>query len=789
MSFQLSLTSPAHEAERLRVLRSMSLLDSLPDPELDRLTAVAARSLSAPICLISLVDESRIWFKSRVGTELTGYPREKSFCGQVVLGEQAMVCHALAQDPRYRHHELVQRGEGPIQFYAGAPVWFGTHVIGTLCVMDSRPRPDFGAERQTLLNDFAQLATDAIRARQLKVASERERQLLADGPVAALVWEGDMAQPTLTHRSGNLARVIGGPATAALSAGAPLASQVQPLDADALHMALLSHSFKPYQQLETVFRMKADGRWIQLVSCGDHDDAGRLLRVRGYLSDITRQKQLEASIDATREHLHLALESAQIGTWDVNLHTGQRQHSDRIAEMLGWQPDELPPRQEHWKSLIHPFDVARVRDKIKQRLSMSDEEMARMPLFSVDYRMRHRDGHYIWVQSFAKLVERDAQGQPLRAVGTLTDITHAKAQELLRTQRQRMLDLVNLTQRSFLQTGDLKAVCEALFDPLLDLTDSHLGFIGVVQRSTDGRMVLRVPSMGNIAWDEATRQWYESQMLGDGELIFFQLDNPFGHVVLHDKVVCTNQPASHPASRGTPRGHPPIHSFLGIPLHHEGEVVGMIALANRNEGYHLGMVEMLEPLTTTLGTLINARATDEERSRTEAQLLAQATSDSLTGLANRRRFFEVVEHMLPQIRRYGQPATVALVDLDHFKQINDQFGHATGDAVLRAFGPLLEAGLRETDLAARIGGEEFAVFMPSTTAAEALIPLERIRQELAKARISSGGSVVQATASIGVCEWRPGLESSEAWLAQADEALYRAKAEGRNCIRMATSST
>lgn len=788
MSFQPSLTPPAHEAERLRVLRSMSLLDSLPDPELDRLTAVASRSLSAPICLISLVDETRIWFKSRVGTELTGYPREKSFCGQVVLGEQPMVCHTLAQDPRHRHHELVQRGEGPIQFYAGAPVWFGTHVIGTLCVMDSRPRPDFGAELQTLLNDFAQLATDAIRARQLKVVSERERQLLADGPVAALVWEGDMAQPTLTHRSGNLARVIGGPAAAALSAGAPLASQVQPLDADALHMALLSHSFKPYPQLETVFRMKADGRWIQLVSCGDHDDTGRLLRVRGYLSDITRQKQLEASIDATRQHLHLALESAQICTWDLNLHTGERQHSDRVAEMLGWQPDELPPRQEHWKSLIHPFDVARVRDKIKQRLSMSDEEMARMPLFSVDYRMRHRDGHYIWVQSFAKLVERDAQGQPLRAVGTLTDITQAKAQELLRTQRQRMLDLVNLTQRSFLQTGDLKAVCEALFDPLLDLTDSHLGFIGVVQRSSDGRMVLRVPAISNIAWDEASRQWYESHMVGEGELIFVQLDNTFGHVVLHDKVVCTNQPASHPASRGTPRGHPPIHSFLGIPLHHEGEVVGMIALANRNEGYHLGMVEMLEPLTTTLGTLINARATDEERSRTEAQLLAQATSDSLTGLANRRRFFEVVEHMLPQIRRYGQPATMALLDLDHFKHINDQFGHATGDAVLRAFGPLLEAGLRETDLAARIGGEEFAVFMPSTTAAEALIPLERIRQELAKTRISSGGAVVQATASIGVCEWRPELDNPEAWLSLADEALYRAKAEGRNRIRLADAS-
>ena len=223
---------------------------------------------------------------------------------------------------------------------------------------------------------------------------------------------------------------------------------------------------------------------------------------------------------------------------------------------------------------------------------------------------------------------------------------------------------------------------------------------------------------------------------------------------------------------------------IGIPAD-LSQMDGMIALANRSEGYTEEMVALLEPLAQMLGALIKARADEDARSKAAALWREQATVDSLTGLANRRRFFDLVARHIPQVRRYGGQATIVLMDLDHFKQINDTHGHASGDLVLKAFGKLLAASVRDTDLAARIGGEEFAIFMPSTSPHDALIALERIRQRWAAQPTECEGCSVAATVSIGVAGWGPGSDSPEQWLAQADEALYQAKRDGRNCIRVA----
>jgi diguanylate cyclase (GGDEF)-like protein len=105
--------------------------------------------------------------------------------------------------------------------------------------------------------------------------------------------------------------------------------------------------------------------------------------------------------------------------------------------------------------------------------------------------------------------------------------------------------------------------------------------------------------------------------------------------------------------------------------------------------------------------------------------------------------------------------------------------------VLKAFAAVLLDVLRASDLAARVGGEEFAVLMPSTTAEEARIPLERIRQMLAEQVVELDGKSVSVSVSIGLCEWREGVDSPDAWLAQADQALYAAKAAGRNRLCVA----
>lgn len=164
-----------------------------------------------------------------------------------------------------------------------------------------------------------------------------------------------------------------------------------------------------------------------------------------------------------------------------------------------------------------------------------------------------------------------------------------------------------------------------------------------------------------------------------------------------------------------------------------------------------------------------------------ADLERLAMTDELTSLPNRRAFWVHAETELQRARRYSRPTTLAMVDLDHFKKINDQYGHAGGDLVLRHFAELLRNHIRGQDLCGRLGGEEFSLIFPETTAAAAIAVLERIRKALACADLDAIAPGFSYRFSAGVAELPPGAGiSSDQWLHLADLALYRAKALGRD---------
>jgi diguanylate cyclase (GGDEF)-like protein len=156
-------------------------------------------------------------------------------------------------------------------------------------------------------------------------------------------------------------------------------------------------------------------------------------------------------------------------------------------------------------------------------------------------------------------------------------------------------------------------------------------------------------------------------------------------------------------------------------------------------------------------------------------------TDGLTGLANRRRFMEVLHTEVARQVRTGQPLCLVLIDADHFKQVNDEHGHATGDEVLRALGKLLLACVRTpTDLASRLGGEEFALILPDTSCERALAVCERLRAQLAQQRFGEAERPLQVTLSMGVVPCQG--PDAEAILRRADRQLYRAKTSGRDRV-------
>ncbi|AWJ83972.1 hypothetical protein TSH58p_10845 [Azospirillum sp. TSH58] len=173
----------------------------------------------------------------------------------------------------------------------------------------------------------------------------------------------------------------------------------------------------------------------------------------------------------------------------------------------------------------------------------------------------------------------------------------------------------------------------------------------------------------------------------------------------------------------------------------------------------------------------------------EERLRRLSITDSLTGVSNRRHFVEAAEQELARARRYGRPVTLLMLDLDHFKSINDTHGHAVGDEALRAFTAASRALLRENDLLGRTGGEEFAILLPETDIAGARMVAERIRRRTAELAVPAGDETVRFTVSIGVACCAAGTRDVDAMLSSADEALYRAKAAGRNRVVCAREPT
>ena len=165
------------------------------------------------------------------------------------------------------------------------------------------------------------------------------------------------------------------------------------------------------------------------------------------------------------------------------------------------------------------------------------------------------------------------------------------------------------------------------------------------------------------------------------------------------------------------------------------------------------------------------------------QLTRLALTDPLTQLANRRCFYNSAEKELSRAKRFNLPLCLVMIDLDHFKQINDRFGHASGDAVLSEFGEEARRFLRKSDCCARLGGEEFALLLPHTPLDEAMLVAERLKSAVGDVAFQSeNGTAFNITISCGVTEFSADDGNIDQVLKRADEALYRAKKQGRNRV-------
>jgi len=222
-----------------------------------------------------------------------------------------------------------------------------------------------------------------------------------------------------------------------------------------------------------------------------------------------------------------------------------------------------------------------------------------------------------------------------------------------------------------------------------------------------------------------------------------------------------------------------VQSVLATPLRLGERVIGVISVqAYAPAAYTREEIELFEQLAVTAAIAL-------ENARLFAETQRLAAIDPLLGIYNRRQFFQLARAELERAKRHRQPFTVIMLDVDHFKQVNDTYGHLAGDQVLCEVAARCRATLRATDLLGRYGGEEFVILLPGTAGTEAVEVASRLREVIESAPFATDEGPITVTTSLGATVWRVAEDTRlDTLLDRADQALYEAKHAGRNCVRL-----
>jgi diguanylate cyclase (GGDEF)-like protein len=219
-----------------------------------------------------------------------------------------------------------------------------------------------------------------------------------------------------------------------------------------------------------------------------------------------------------------------------------------------------------------------------------------------------------------------------------------------------------------------------------------------------------------------------------------------------------------------------IRALACVPLQYREERIGVLTITSpRAAAFSQDDVELLTFIATTMALDID-----------NARLRRLSVTDPLTEAYNREFLQQRLPPAVEQAERRGEPLSVAMIDIDHFKDVNDQFGHAIGDRVLAEVAARLRAAIRAGDLLVRYGGEEFLVLLPGADAIQAAEIAERMRLKMESDPIATDGAAIEVRISVGVAELRRGSDTGSQLVRRADTALYAAKGRGRNLVEVAT---
>lgn len=438
------------------------------------------------------------------------------------------------------------------------------------------------------------------------------------------------------------------------------------------------------------------------------------------IHDISDRIRSEAALRDSETRYARVIDGSDQGFWECNVTTAKVTVSPRFETMLGYAPGEWAQVPGDYWSHIAADDVAAAKAALRSHLAGTS------PLIDAEFRMRTKTGEWRWIQARGKVVTRGKGGSPALLAGTHTDITERKSIEVaLKTMNK---DFVALLESSsdFIYFKDRNSRFRYCSQTMADVT-GHKSW-----RDMIGKHDLEVfpAEVAEIYYRE------EFPIFNEGVALLNKIDPYFKH-------------------DGTPGW---ISTNKWPMFDDDGKTV-------------LGIFGISRDVTQTV--------------LRENELREIATTDFLTGVATRRDFIAAARHELDIMQRKpNHCCALLMLDLDHFKTINDTFGHAAGDAVLQHVTNLATCEIRRVDRIGRLGGEEFAILMPGSDMAAAQIFAERMRQTVADTPLVLGGDSITVTATIGLSALSSSDTGPEQAIARADKAMYQGKNAGRNRVEI-----
>ncbi|MDV6327650.1 diguanylate cyclase [Idiomarina sp. Sol25] len=548
---------------------------------------------------------------------------------------------------------------------------------------------------------------------------------------------------------------------------------------------------------------------------------------------MSEHTQFEAMSEAQK--LRIMIEATQAGSWEWNVQTGAVVFNERWAEMLGYTLDELKPLTvETWRSLAEPEDL-----KASTRL-LEEHFNGASSYYECRIRAKHKLGHWVWLRDYGKLITRTNDGKPEWVLGTHIDITpllHLQQKfETISTLLpgvvyQYQVDADGTSRFPFATEGlisvygvrpeevkqdaspvfevihkdDLDHVVRTISESkrymsawvceyrvtfgndvrwvfghakpsklpaggtlwtgmIIDITERKKLEIELEESRFNLKQAQKIARIGHWEMNQETGELYWSDMVY--EILGFAHKNvkpsieKFRELVHPDDIALIDESEKIAGKTG-------VHDVQHRMKHADGHYIWVHELAEfKKDGVIL------------LGTLRDITKEKE----LENSLLQQSITDSLTGAFNRRHFDFRLKEEVKRSQRNQSPLSLLSFDLDHFKHVNDNYGHSAGDDVLKSIVNTVKSRLRDSDVFARIGGEEFAIILPDTPEDDAQMLAETLRAAIQALVTKTESESIMVTVTVGVTSTYFENESAETLLRRADKALYKGKQTGRNRV-------